>query len=58
MICYADMTFCKYWKECRDGEQCHRALTDDVNNAASTEGLGVCVFMEHPECYEAKHEKK
>ncbi len=58
MICYRDMTFCSFYKTCKDGEECHRALTKEVYKAAdkwwgwSQEGKApICQFVEKPDCY-------
>ena len=56
MLCYRDMTFCKYDKQCLSGKDCHRALTEEVMKGAEAHGLGVMVFAEHPWCFEAKKE--
>ena len=30
MICYKDKTFCKAWKQCKEGDSCPLALTKEV----------------------------
>lgn len=30
MMCYLDMTFCPFWSECKHGDDCYRALTEEV----------------------------
>lgn len=55
MLCYKDMTFCKFHKECAKGKECDRALTDEVIKDAEQwwgkKGAPVCIFMEKPECF-------
>jgi len=57
MICYRDMTFCTFYKSCKDGESCERALTPKVKKEAE-EWMGrdapICLFGEKPECWEKK----
>jgi hypothetical protein len=43
MMCYKDMTFCSKWKECIEGEDCHRALTKDIIEKASGTNLQLSV---------------
>lgn len=31
MLCFRDKSFCKLWKECKDGHKCDRAYTPQVN---------------------------
>lgn len=53
MICYKDMTFCNYYKDCRMGNKCHRACTEEVLEAADKwwgkPGAPVCVFAKKPD---------
>ena len=55
MICYKDMTFCSFYKECSKGKDCSRALTEEVIKDAQ-EWWGnpeapICQFMEKPDCF-------
>jgi hypothetical protein len=34
MMGFRDMTFCSRWQECAAGDECHRALTDEVRAEA------------------------
>jgi len=58
MICYKDMTFCKYYKECGIGHDCHRALTEEVREGADKwwgkgkDAAPICIFSEKPNCFE------
>ncbi len=54
MLCYKDMTFCPYWKECKEGSTCHRALTDEVKQGAERWWPGeapISVFTHPPKCF-------
>ena len=57
MICYKDMTFCPYYRECKDGKDCSRALTDAIESQADKwwgKGAGeapICMFGDKPECF-------
>jgi len=53
MICYRDMTFCSFYKECKK-KDCGRAMTEEVVKKAGKIGIPVYQFMEKPECFEAK----
>jgi hypothetical protein len=61
MICYRDRTFCPFWKDCADGKDCTRALTDEIIAAArvwwksfsSKDEAPICQFAEKPECWRA-----
>ena len=33
-ICYMDKTFCKFYKDCKDGDGCVDALTEEVKQSA------------------------
>jgi len=54
MMCYKDMTFCSYYKECQNGENCFRALTDEVKEGARYTDLYISQFSEKPECFKKK----
>ena len=41
MMCYRDRTYCSFWKECRLGSECPRALTTEVEKAAEKLALRV-----------------
>ena len=51
MICYKDMTFCPFHKDCETGKVCDRALTDKVQADADAFGLPIAQFIERPECH-------
>ena len=64
MICYRDMTFCRYYKDCAKANECHRPLTEEVSKRADEwwgKGEGkapICMFAEIPNCFEEKEEGK
>ena len=55
MICYKDCTWCPFFKNCLDGENCSRALTDKVIEGAEKwwgkKGAPIDQFSEEPECF-------
>lgn len=51
MICYRDMTFCKFYRDCKLKNKCGRALTERVERQAEKNGLPVCQFCDKPECW-------
>ena len=61
MICYKDMTFCNFWKDCAKGAVCARALTPQVVKSAGDwwswdggipEQAPICRFTDKPDCME------
>jgi hypothetical protein len=64
MICYKDRTFCTFYTECRTGEYCTSALTEEVKkNAAewwvtfnNNEEVHIDVFTVKPLCFEEKED--
>lgn len=53
MMCYRDMTFCSFYKECAK-KDCYRALTEDVETRAKQFDLWICQFVNHPKCFKVK----
>ncbi|MCK5236492.1 MAG: hypothetical protein KAR06_05840 [Deltaproteobacteria bacterium] len=53
MMCYRDMTFCEFYKECSDGEGCYRALTEEVIKKAEAwmKDAPICTFVDKPKCF-------
>jgi len=46
------MTFCPFWKDCKNGETCDRALTEIVRQNAIKYASGrICQFMDKPDCW-------
>lgn len=56
MISYRDMTFCSFHEECDKGDNCFRALNEEVVDNAKNAGLLICQFMDKPECFTTKEE--
>ena len=57
MICYRDMTFCDFHKDCKNGGICSRSLTKEVKEKADKFRLPICQFISKPTCWEAKDDK-
>ena len=57
MICYRDMTFCLFWRECRDGFDCPRALLPRDEAQAEEKGMYISVFADRPDCFVEVDEK-
>lgn len=53
MSCYKDKTFCPFYKTCKDGAGCDRALTEEVKAAAERwmKDAPICMFADKPDCY-------
>lgn len=56
MICYRDMTFCGFWRECGAIKEtfCQRPLTEAVETNAKRVGLPIAQFSDKPKCFKAK----
>ena len=56
MFGYKDMTFCSFYKNCKDAENCHRPLTDKVKKDAEKwmKNALICQFAEKPSCHKLK----
>ena len=52
MIVYRDMMFCKFYKSCKHGDTCNRALTPEIEYNAFVADLPMCFFGSNPNCYE------
>lgn len=56
MIGFRDKTFCGFWEECKRGQNCHRALTPQVEEAAERwwggEDAPILQFYDKPHCFE------
>jgi hypothetical protein len=62
MICYKDITFCPFWKECKDGSTCKVALTDEVyrkgvewSRTFTPEDILICQYTDKPDCFKEKN---
>ncbi len=54
MICYRDRTYCYFSKSCKDGKDCFRAFTEEVEKKAEQVGLPVSLFSKKPDCFKEK----
>ena len=56
MICYKDMTFCPFYKDCAN--PCFRSLTDEVWRTAKNwwkdDDPPICQYMSKPDCFKEK----
>ncbi len=43
-----DITFCTFWRDCYKGRSCFRALTPEIEEAATME---LSMFFDVPDCY-------
>ena len=50
---YMNKTFCPFYEECENGEECKRALTPDIRIEAEREGAEVEEYDTEPVCFEA-----
>jgi hypothetical protein len=51
MLCYKDRTFCPFWKECLNGNNCPDALTEYHIEKAKELNLYISKNLEKPDCY-------
>lgn len=51
MLCYRDMTFCPYWQDCAQADDCPRPLTDEVRRKAESFKLPIMQFGGKPGCH-------
>lgn len=62
MICYADKTFCGFYKGCKKGKDCSSALTPEVRILADVwwgkAGAPISVYARKPECFVKLKEAK
>jgi len=58
MMCFRDMTFCPFWRDCTAVGECSRPLTDEVVAAArrwwGKDGAPIAQFVEKPACHVAR----
>ena len=57
-MCYRDMTFCPFYKDCAKQSDCHRPYTPEVAELAEVHGMPVCLYVNKPGCWEAQEEGK
>lgn len=57
-MCFRDMTFCTFYKDCANAGTCHRPLTPEVSQAAEKRWGGkdapIAQFISQPACHEKK----
>jgi hypothetical protein len=53
MLCYRDMTFCPYYMDCEEGNDCPRALKPHIIGKAAEAGLEISAYLDRPECFAA-----
>ena len=64
MICYRDMTFCTFYKECDVASACPRPLTPEVQERADrwwgkmSGEPPIAIFRSEPQCFIQKESKK
>ena len=54
MIGYKDMTFCPFFKDCKEGKTCPRAMTEQIVSDANDFGMGIMQYMDKPFCWKEK----
>jgi hypothetical protein len=58
MVCYRDMTFCPFYKECNKGNECDIAYTDEVKAGANKwwgeDNAPVALHRAEPVCFYPK----
>ena len=63
MMCYRDMTFCRFYEDCKHKDNCARPLTPEVLAAAQewwspcTGGAPIAQFSTKPNCHEVDDER-
>ena len=61
MICYKDITFCPFYLECVNGNDCRAALTPKVEEDAKKWWNGgnppISVYLNKPECFKENENK-
>ena len=51
MLCYKDKCFCSFYLDCKCGNKCHRALTQEVIDEANKCNMPIDRFIEKPSCF-------
>lgn len=52
MMCYRDMTFCPFFRDCKHRDECPRPLTAEVRIAAEKHGMPISQYIDKPDCHE------
>ena len=50
-MCYKDRWYCDFWKECKKGIKCNRAITKEVKDLAFKSGLPINHVGFKPDCF-------
>lgn len=59
MLCYRDRTYCSFYKTCKEGTTCNRALTPKVIDEAKAFGLLVAEWWpDKPDCWTEKQNER
>jgi hypothetical protein len=58
MICYRDMTFCKFYEDCKHNGNCGRELTPEIISRAANAGLWISQFAQKPDCWDRREPMK
>ena len=53
MLCYRDITFCPYYMDCEEGNDCPRALKPHIIGKAAEAGLDISAYLDRPEGFAA-----
>ena len=55
MMCYKGMTFCPFYLECKNGNDCKSALTSKVEEDAKKwwgkDNPPISVYLDKPDCF-------
>lgn len=57
MLCYKDMTFCDYHKDCQFGKDCFRKLTEKIIHDANAYHLPIARYNDKPDCFKELEKK-
>ena len=62
MMCYKDTTFCPFYLECKNGNDCGAALTPKVEEDAKKwwgeDNPPISVYLDNPNCFKENEDKK
>ena len=53
MLFYRGITFCPYYMDCEEGNDCPRALKPHIIGKAAEAGLDISAYLDRPECFAA-----
>lgn len=58
MMCYKDMTFCTFYKDCKHASKCFRPLTPEVERRAMASEMPIARYSAQPSCHSDQDPKK